>query len=419
MRLWLITALIVLLIIGGVAYQAFRVPSVSDIPVAEAIFTYDLLIRNVVILDGSGAARQYGSIGILGDRITAIGPSVAGWSRRVIDGKGLYAAPGFIDLGPLAQPNSRKLLMGVTTQVVTSVDPSPWRTARLNTNVAWLVDQEELSRQVTGGATAAITRPQLGELGERMAASLKQGASGGYLSASSSAEKLMRSEATLWSVFADQGAKLFWQTPIGDPNVTDAVTGLLARSTVQKVPVHLSGVNLSHQSSWGRVYDIINLIDRAQSSVTADLVPYFENPQVAERDLLVFVSHPSIAIASGSELQHPAPSGAFPRLMQRFVNQEPILSIEEAVAKSTQLPAAVLGLADRGLLRAGYSADIVLFDGSTIQAPADAGDQPASPQGVHTVIINGKIAAEGGRETAEKAGRLLSRSAQADRKAKE
>lgn len=404
MRLWLVGGLIVLLVVTAVGYQALQAKYVSDNPIAQAIFTYDVLIRNVVIIDGSGSDRHYGSIGILGDRITAIGPSLSGLARRVIDGKGLFAAPGFIDLGVLPSLDNRKLLMGVTTQVVSTNYPVDLGSMPLGTNLAWLMD---LSKQVNGGEDTTLTAAQIQEIAEGLTLALRSGARGAYLPSSSSVAQLMRSESALWSLLGAQGVRLFCQMPTSDPHGIDTITGILARSMAHQVPVHLSGVNLSHPNNWGRVYDVINLIDRAHTNVTGDVVPYYESPQVSERDLVVFVSHPAIAIASGADARHPAIYGTYPRLLQRFVNQEPILSIEEAVAKSCLLPASVLGLTDRGLLRTGYYADIVLFDGSTINAPVDLAKPAALPQGIHTVLVNGRIAADSGRETHEKAGKVL------------
>ncbi len=409
MRYWLAGALIVLLVIGIVGYQALTVPSVSSSPVAQAVFSYDIIIRDVVIVDGSGAERQYGSIGILGDKIAAIGPSISGWARRTIDGRGLYAAPGFIDLGPLTKPNGRKLQMGVTTQVVTSADGASLSGMLAGTNLAWLVDQQALTGQIVDSQGSSLSSTQAQALSERLSSSLRSGASGSFIRASSQGAQLLRNDLSLWSAFSEQGASLFWQMPVDDPDTISSVTGLLARAEKYQVPIHLSRVNLSHPTQWGLVYDIINLVDRSGGAVTGDIVPYFEQPPVAERDLTVFVSHPSLAIASGSDDQHPAIAGAFPRLLQRFVSQKPILSIEEAVTKSTLLPAQILGLANRGILRPGYFADLVLFDPSTVHAPSNPHAPDGLPSGISTVLVNGRVAIQDGRETGEAAGRVLQR----------
>lgn len=106
---------------------------------------------------------------------------------------------------------------------------------------------------------------------------------------------------------------------------------------------------------------------------------------------------------------HPRAYGTFPRYLGRYVRELGVLSLEECVARLTSRPAARLGLADRGLVREGYRADLVLFDpesvaaGSTFEAPRTL------PVGIPHVLVDGRLATEDGRRTDVLAGRAVRR----------
>ncbi|MFH8981031.1 N-acyl-D-amino-acid deacylase family protein [Streptomyces varsoviensis] len=106
---------------------------------------------------------------------------------------------------------------------------------------------------------------------------------------------------------------------------------------------------------------------------------------------------------------HPRAYGTFPQYLGRYVRELGVLSLEECVAHLTSRPAARLKLADRGLVRTGYRADLVLFDpdevaaGSTFEAPRTL------PVGIPYVLINGRFVMEDGRRTDVLAGRTVRR----------
>lgn len=86
---------------------------------------------------------------------------------------------------------------------------------------------------------------------------------------------------------------------------------------------------------------------------------------------------------------------------------ENVLSLEEAVRKMTSLPAQFLQLKDRGLLREGYKADVVVFDPKTIEDNATYADLRQYSTGTDFVLVNGKIGVEKGEYTAALNGKLL------------
>ncbi len=88
---------------------------------------------------------------------------------------------------------------------------------------------------------------------------------------------------------------------------------------------------------------------------------------------------------------HPRGYGTFPRLLGKYVRQDGIMPLEEAVRKITALPAAMLNLKDRGWLKEGYAADVAIFDPATVIDNATWGDPHRYPSGIPYVIVNGEI----------------------------
>ncbi|MFD3451766.1 amidohydrolase family protein [Streptomyces sp. NPDC058691] len=104
---------------------------------------------------------------------------------------------------------------------------------------------------------------------------------------------------------------------------------------------------------------------------------------------------------------HPRAYGTFPHYLGRYVRELGVLSLEECVAHLTGRPAARLGLADRGLIREGHRADLVLFDPGTVAAGATFERPRALPTGIPYVLIDGRFVIEDGRRTDVLAGRSV------------
>ncbi len=107
---------------------------------------------------------------------------------------------------------------------------------------------------------------------------------------------------------------------------------------------------------------------------------------------------------------HPRCLGTYPRVLGRYVREERLLPIGEAVRKFTSMPAATVGLRDRGLLRAGMYADVVVFDPAVIAETGTFADPHRSPAGIEHVLVNGQLAVTEGQATRALAGRVLRRS---------
>ncbi|MGE5606318.1 MAG: N-acyl-D-amino-acid deacylase family protein [Bacteroidota bacterium] len=113
-------------------------------------------------------------------------------------------------------------------------------------------------------------------------------------------------------------------------------------------------------------------------------------------------------IESGGK-SHPRLYGTFPRILERYVRQLHILTLEDAVRKMSSLPAARLGLSDRGVIKKGLWADLVIFDPENIEERATYNDPLRHPAGIDYVIVNGGISIVRGESTGSYSGQILKR----------
>ena len=109
------------------------------------------------------------------------------------------------------------------------------------------------------------------------------------------------------------------------------------------------------------------------------------------------------------EYPNPRTYGCFPVVLAEFVRAERHLRLPEAIRKMTSFPAQRLGLPDRGMLRNGYKADIVIFDPDTVKTRAVKDDPKHYPVGIDYVIVNGQVVIDDGENTGVLPGRGLRR----------
>lgn len=104
---------------------------------------------------------------------------------------------------------------------------------------------------------------------------------------------------------------------------------------------------------------------------------------------------------------HPRAYGAFARVLGRYVRERKVIPLEEAIRRLTSLPAANLKLDRRGTLKAGYFADIVVFDPAHVADHATYDKPHRFATGVETVLVNGTLVLDRGEHTGAKPGRAL------------
>jgi N-acyl-D-amino-acid deacylase len=126
-----------------------------------------------------------------------------------------------------------------------------------------------------------------------------------------------------------------------------------------------------------------------------------------------FIAHPMSMVGSDALLIGDFPSprsyNCFPLILSEYVREERHMSLPTAIRKMTSFPAQRLGLPDRGLLRDGFKADVVVFDPKTVRGPATKANPKQFPIGINYVVVNGKVVVDNGEHTGTLAGRALRR----------
>ena len=157
------------------------------------------------------------------------------------------------------------------------------------------------------------------------------------------------------------------------------------------------------------VIDLV-LADKGESAVVIAIMD--------EDDVRTALKHPLVGVGTDSGAQaedgklsesksHPRAWGSFPRILGRYVRDEKLLTLEEAIRKMTSKAAVRVHLNDRGVLRPGFAADITIFDPATIHDVATFDDPTHYSVGVRHVFVNGRRVVADGAITSERPGRAL------------
>ena len=133
-----------------------------------------------------------------------------------------------------------------------------------------------------------------------------------------------------------------------------------------------------------------------------------------ESDLAYFMKRPYVMTGSDGSVQipdqsfpHPRSYGTFTRKIRKFVRENEWITMEQAIRAATSLPAEVLGLADRGILRRGFAADVVVFDPENITDKATYDSPHRYSEGVRYLLIGGEIVIDGGIYDGKLAGKPI------------
>ncbi len=139
---------------------------------------------------------------------------------------------------------------------------------------------------------------------------------------------------------------------------------------------------------------------------------------MSEEDVKAALKHPLVSFATDSpamaedgilsqEKSHPRAWGSAPRILGKYVREEKLLTLEEAIRKMTSLPASRMRLRDRGILRPGMAADLVAFDPDTVRERSTYADPLHYSEGIAYVAVNGELVVDGGKITAARPGQAL------------
>jgi N-acyl-D-amino-acid deacylase len=136
-------------------------------------------------------------------------------------------------------------------------------------------------------------------------------------------------------------------------------------------------------------------------------------PSFNEKDIEVIVQSPYHMVSTDALLPgskpHPRTYGTYPRYLGYFVREQKTLKIEDAIRKMTYFPAQRFGFQDRGIIREGMAADLVLFDPDVVCATATFAEPQSFPLGIEMVLVNGKFIVDNGERTDALPGRALRR----------
>ncbi|HUQ91820.1 MAG TPA: D-aminoacylase [Bryobacteraceae bacterium] len=135
---------------------------------------------------------------------------------------------------------------------------------------------------------------------------------------------------------------------------------------------------------------------------------------MGEADMLRIMQHPNTAVASdggireiGQGLPHPRSYGTNARVLAEYVRERKVLMLEDAVRRMTSLPARTFAFRDRGLLREGFAADLVIFDPAKVRDKATFQNPHQYSEGFDWVLVNGVVMVEDGRLTEARGGSVL------------
>jgi N-acyl-D-amino-acid deacylase len=135
-----------------------------------------------------------------------------------------------------------------------------------------------------------------------------------------------------------------------------------------------------------------------------------------EQDIRAFMVQPwtmtcsdGELVAPGDGVPHPRSYGPYPRKLRRYVVEDKVLTLERAIHSMTGLPAAVFRVRDRGVIRPGAFADLVIFDLAAVRDRATYEQPHQLSEGMRHVFVNGRAAISDGRLTEVRGGRVLQR----------
>lgn len=404
----------------------------------------DWVIDNVMIVDGSGEPGFQGRVAVKGEEIVAVGEFTFSSKVKVIDGQGLVLAPGFIDLHTHTEnyvysggEMSPFLSQGVTTQIGGNCGRSPkdiegyFKTIpHLPINYGLLMGYATLRQKVQGrDRSGKTTLAEITKMQKYLEQALKEGAVGFSIGLEYWPQSYATTEEViaLCEVVKETGG--FYATHIRNEydQVLEAVEEAIKIGMKTGVPVQYSHLKAGYSRNWSKFPRILKMLSEAEAAgldIRADFYDYtFSStdlgkkpfsPSMSEENIELAALHPLTFFASDSGIyargwaSHPRTYGHIPRILGRLVREKKVLNLETAVAKLTSQPARRLNLKNRGLLKKGYKADLVLFNPETIIDHATREKITLFSEGVRHVWVNGNLAWSEGKLLNASSGQVIS-----------
>ena len=504
-------------------------------PTVSARAQFDVLLLGGRVLDGSGSAWARADIGIVGDRITAVGQLRGATAATTIEARDLYVAPGFIDThshsGEALQRaelrGARALLaQGITTVFVNPdgggradlrAQGSALTGAGVGVNVALMIPHGSVRRAVMGMADRAPTASELRRMEALVVEGMEAGAfalsSGPFYAPGSFAktdelvalarvaarygapyqshirdesdygigllaaveevitvareagtrgvvthikalgpnvwgfsaaivERVERARAQGVEVFADQypyeasqtslGAALLprWAQADGDDSLRARIANAESRARIVsavrdnlarrggaeririagfRADTSLEGQTLAQVASRNNqdpVEAALALIGRGGAGIVSFNMSDADIERLMAQPWTMTSSDGGLALP-GEGAPHPRGNGAFARKLRKYVVEDEVMDLSSAIRSMTSLPATVYRMADRGWLRPGAAADIVVFDLGRVRDRATYDDPHQMAEGMVHVLVNGRFAIRDGAFTDTLGGQIL------------
>jgi N-acyl-D-aspartate/D-glutamate deacylase len=350
---------------------------------------FDIVIRGGDVYDGNPIPPQRADVGIKGDRVTAIGNLADRRTALVIDASGYAVAPGFINANSqsgttlLADGNAESSVrQGITTEVLLDGGPASWNAS----NPPPPADLALLNRFgiAVDWSSAEEYRARLEERGTSV--NVVAGVSLPVAPIDPAAPAGQQIDAVVARAAGNRPAEALLPIDLesAEPAALGDVAGPLSRAAgVYLMPIvsgYTGGAEQHEQPLRGILGWSGTMIGTNAAAVRAEG-----------------------ALAEGAR---PGAFGAFPRVLGRLV-REHWLDLRNAVFRATGLPATHLPLPDRGHVRPGYFADIVVFDPAQLDDRSTSSAPRRYPSGIVYVLVNGVPTVVPSGHTGARAGRAL------------